>query len=186
MKKSFTILFFTFIFFSVNAQENLYGIQTGVLGLWGNVERAFTDKISIKAELGLETALWGSLYYEDDNTNYAIIPVITIEPRWYFNITKRLEQGKRISKKSANFLAISLNYNPNLFVISNVDYVKGYSQIRIIPKWAIRRTVFQHFTYEVGLGLGYRRAFFDESDYLFTPDKGEVILDLHIRLGYTF
>ncbi|PZW44111.1 hypothetical protein LX95_00441 [Mesonia algae] len=73
-----------------------------------------------------------------------------------------------------------------MFVISNVDNVNVFNQIRIVSKWAIKRTIAKHLTYEAGIGLGYRYAFFDEQDYFFPPEKGFAVLDLHIRLGYTF
>ncbi|SHI83197.1 hypothetical protein SAMN04488096_10520 [Mesonia phycicola] len=169
-----------------SVESSIFGVQAGFLGVWVNNEAKISNTIALKTEVGLDAALFGgSIYYEEDEVNYAFAPVITAEPRWYYNISKRANKGKRTAKNTANFVGLEVSYNPNLFVISNVD-VDVYNQIRIIPKWAIRRTIGNHFTYETGLGLGYRRAFFDESDYLFPPDKGEVILDLHIRLGYTF
>jgi len=171
----------------VSVEESLYGIQTGVLGFWGHTERRLANKIALRAEIGLDAALFGgSIYFEDNRINYAFTPVITIEPRWYYNIGKRFEKGKAMDKNSANFFTISFSYNPDLFVISNVDNVNVFNQIRIVPKWAIKRTIAKHLTYEAGIGLGYRYAFFDEQDYFFPPDKGSAVLDLHIRLGYSF
>jgi len=169
-----------------SVEQSIFGIQAGFLGVWINNEARLTNSIALRTEIGLDAALFGgSVYYEDNRTNYAFAPVITVEPRWYYNLNKRKEKGRKTFKNNANFLGLEISYNPNLFVISNVD-VEVYNQIRIIPKWAIRRTIGRHFTYEVGAGLGYRYAFFDEKDYYFPPDKGEVIFDLHLRLGYTF
>lgn len=199
MKKIFLIACISFISISslkaqeqvssstASVEESIFGVQAGVLGVWVNNEMRLTNSIALRTELGLDAALFGgSIYFEDSRTNYAFAPVITAEPRWYYNLNNRQKKGRKIFKNNGNFVGLEFSYNPNLFVISNVDNIEVFNQIRIIPKWAIRRTIGKHFTYEVGAGLGYRYAFFDENDYLFPPDKGEVILDLHIQLGYTF
>jgi hypothetical protein len=65
-----------------------------------------------------------------------------------------------------------------------VDNTVVADNIAIIPKWAIKRTYWDHFTYELGIGIGYRKYFLKQYGYAENP--GETALDLHLRVGYTF
>jgi hypothetical protein len=106
-----------------------------------------------------------------------------VEPRWYYNLTKRSDKGKNISKNSGNFIALNTTWNPDFFFITNEnkDNINVISTLAIVPKWGIKRTYGSHFTFETGIGLGY--VFYLEN---YNNETGTVGLDLHLRLGYTF
>jgi hypothetical protein len=111
-------------------------------------------------------------------------PVITLEPRWYYNLNKRISKSRNIRGNSGNFLSVKTSYNPNWFVISNYDNIQIADQISIIPTWGIKRNIGNHFTYETGIGLGYRYIFAKNVGYL--ENQSETALNLHLRLGYRF
>jgi len=75
---------------------------------------------------------------------------------------------------------LNLTYNPDWFYIGGEDNLNIISTLAIVPKWGIKRTVGQHFTYEAGIGLG---GFIILNDY---ETDNNLALDLHLRLGYTF
>ena len=110
-----------------------------------------------------------------------MIPAITIEPRWYYNLKKRGKTGKNIWNNGANFLSLETSFYPDLFVISNESNVDVASQIYFIPKWGIKRNLGKHFGYEVGIGAGYGTLLESKSSL----DDG-FTLDLHLRIGYNF
>ncbi|MFZ0595590.1 MAG: hypothetical protein WAM46_01295 [Flavobacterium sp.] len=156
-------------------EKSIYNVQTGFLGIWINNEYRLFNEISLRTEIGLDAGLRGC---SDCDTEYALAPVITLEPRWYYNIDKRnsLNKGKN---NSANFIALAIKYHPDWFVISNADYSQVANQIAIIPKWGIRRNIgTSNFNYEAGLGIGYK-FYLDEN-------FSEATADLHLRIGYTF
>ncbi|MBE9489631.1 MAG: hypothetical protein IMY67_05005, partial [Bacteroidetes bacterium] len=93
-------------------------------------------------------------------------------------------KGKNISKNSGNFIGLKISYNSDWFSISSGDDIRVADNIAIIPKWAMKRTLGEHFTYEAGIGFGYRYYFLKQ--YGFVENDGEAALDLHIRFGYTF
>lgn len=167
---------------TASVEQSIYGIQTGLLGIWIHNETKLSNSIALRSEIGLDSGIFGGSAY-DDYVNFLMAPVITLEPRWYYNLDKRISKGKSIEKNSGNFVGLKISYHPDWFVISNNEYVNVVNQIDFIPKWAIKRTIGQHFTYELGAGLGYGYIFYD-SEYL--EDEGEVALDLHLRIGYTF
>ncbi len=129
--------------FSQNAQveKSIFGIQTGLLGIWVHNEARLAPKIALRSEIGFDAGFWISSYKED---GFAMIPTITLEPRYYYNLEKREAKGKKVHHNAANFLSLDVNYIPNWFVISNVDNVEVVETISFIPKWGIRRNIGQH------------------------------------------
>jgi len=138
-------------------------------------ESKLTNTIALRSEIGLDGGFrGGSKFFV-----FAFAPTINAEPRFYYNLKKRSKKGKSILKNSANFLALEFFYVPNLFVISNTRNVSVTNSLSIIPKWGIKRTIGKHFTYELGLGIGY---YIDLDDSRFN----DTTADLHLRIGYTF
>jgi len=181
MKKILLTLIFcglTFIAKSQNpsVEQSTYGIQTGLLGIWFHNESKLSDQIALRSELGLDSGIFGGSYY--DGVGFLLTPVITLEPRWYYNLDKRVSKTKNISGNSGNFVSLKTSFTPDWFVISNVDNLSVLNNISIIPTWGIRRNIGTHFTYEAGIGIGYR--------YYFDLNEGETAGNLHLRIGYRF
>ena len=166
--------------FSVKAQnsgveKSIFNIQTGFLGAWINNEYRLSNQIALRSEIGLDLGFQGC---SDCNTIYGFTPVISLEPRWYYNINKRNSKN-RGSNNSANFLALDVNFHPDLFVISNDDNAFVQNQIAFIPKWGIRRSIGKsNFNYEAGIGIGPR--------FYLDSNESDTTVDLHLRIGYTF
>ncbi len=182
MKKQFTLfLLVTITFFGfsqeqqkASVEKSIFGIQTGFLGVWAHNECKLSNEISLRTEVGLDMGFIDSSY----ETIY--IPSIRLEPRWYYNLDKRIRKGRKISNNSGNFLALNMIYNPDWFLIPNKDNVNVISTLAFVPKWGIKRTVGKYFTYETGIGIG---GFVALEDY---NTDSNIALDLHLRIGYTF
>ena len=165
---------------TISVEKNNVNVQTGLLGLWINNEFRLSNTIALRAEVGLNAGIFGGDSF-NDGTGFLLAPSVGIEPRWYYNLNKRFEKGKRVENNSANFFATGITYYPDSFVISNYDDVNIVEQVTIIPKWGIRRNIGQsNFNYELGAGLGYRAVFYD------FKTESETALDLHLRIGYAF
>ena len=168
-----------------SVEKSMYGVQAGFLGFWAHNEARLKRNLSLRSEVGFDTGIFSSnADYSGTDVGVIFTPTISLEPRLYYNLDKRVKKGKNISKNSGNFVSIKLNYRPDWFTLSNVDNTTIADNIAIIPKWAIRRTHWDHLTYELGAGIGYRKYFLKQYGYKDNP--GEIALDLHIRLGYTF
>ena len=166
----------------ISVEKSIYGIQTGFLGVWVHNESRLTNEISLRSEIGFDSGIFGGSFY--DKTGFLMTPVITLEPKWYYNLEKRNSKSKNIKNNSGNFIGLKTSYNPDWFVISNYDNIRVVNQISIIPKWGIRRNIGNHFNFEAGIGLGYRYIFAKSAGYL--TNESEATLDLHLRIGYTF
>jgi hypothetical protein len=165
---------------TASVEKSTYGIQTGLVGVWVHNETKLSNQIALRSEIGLDAGFWGGSFYQ----GYLMTPVIRLEPRWYYNLNKRVSKSRNIRGNSGNFITIQTNYNPNWFVISNYDNAEVADQISIIPTWGIRRNIGNHFTYETGIGIGYRYIFSKSVGY--SENEGEGALNLHLRIGYRF
>lgn len=187
MKKTIQTLVligFTLTVKSQNAsvEKSIFGIQTGLFGIWANNESKITSQIALRSEIGFDSGIWGGDYY--DRTGFLMTPVITAETRWYYNLNNRINKSKRIDGNSGNFISLKASHHPDWFVISNYDNLKVISDISIVPTWGIRRNIGKHFNYETGIGIGYRYIFAKKAGYL--ENKSETLLNLHLRIGYRF
>ena len=162
---------------NTSVEKSIFGIQTGFLGIWVHNEFRLSNKIALRSEIGLDTGYRDGGGY--DNV-IAMTPVLTIEPRWYYNLYKRYNKGKNTANNSANFVALKVSYNPDWFTISNKDDISIIDQVSIVPYWSIRRSIGNHFNYETGFGIGYKYIFYDNQTI------GDVAAELHLRIGYTF
>jgi hypothetical protein len=167
---------------TASVEESTYGIQTGVLGIWAHNETKLSNQIALRAEIGMDAGFRGGSFYPKNR--FLMTPVIRLEPRWYYNLNKRVSKSRNIIGNSGNFLTLQTSYTPNWFVISNYDNIEVADQVSIIPTWGIRRNIGNHFTYETGIGIGYRYIFAKSVGYL--ANEGEVALNLHLRIGYRF
>jgi len=166
----------------ISVEKSIFGIQTGFLGVWMHNESKLSNQIALRSELGFDSGIWGGDFY--DKTGFVLTPVITIEPRWYYNLNKRENKTKRIDKNSGNFISLKTSFHPDWFAISNYKNIKIISDVSIIPTWGIRRNIGKNFNYEAGIGLGYRYIFAKQAGY--AENKSEAALNLHLRIGYTF
>lgn len=174
-----TILFSKFAFSqekqNASVEKSIFGVQIGTLGAWIHNEFKIANEFSLRTEAGINFGLVGGVVH--NGTTLISAPSISLEPRWYYNLTERADKNKNIKKNSADFLTLGFHY---FTAVYDTNYTV-VNQITIIPKWGIKRTLGNHFTYEAGLGLGY--VLFLDKNYTF--DKN-LIADLHLRLGYTF
>lgn len=164
----------------VSVEKSIFGVQTGFLGIWVHNEMRLTNEIALRTELGLDSGI----FLNSDTFKFLMTPVVTLEPRWYYNLERRSSKNKSIKKNSGNFFSIKTSYNPDLFTISNADNVGAINQLSIIPKWGIKRTYFGNLTFETGAGFG--EVFYFRENATNFDKKSEFAIDLHLRIGYTF
>lgn len=137
---------------NASVEQSTYGIQTGFLGLWVHNETKLSNAMVLRSEIGLDSGIWGGDFY--NGTGFLMTPVLSLEPKLYYNLNKRVSKSKRIDGNSGNFISLKTSYHPDWFVISNKDNISVISDISVIPTWGIRRNIGNHFNYETGVGMG--------------------------------
>ncbi len=186
MKIIITLVFLSFSIFcnaqNASVEKSVFGIQTGFLGIWAHNESRLSNKIALRSELGFDAGFQSGPYYYYDE--FLLIPVLTLEPRFYYNLNKRNSKSKNITNNSGNFISIKTSYYPDWFVISNYEYESILSGISIIPTWGMRRNMGAHFNFEAGAGIGYQYSFAKAAGY--PNNTSEAVVNLHLRFGYVF
>ncbi|PIB27559.1 hypothetical protein BFP77_11765 [Maribacter sp. 4U21] len=168
---------------NTGVEKSTIGIQTGILGIWVHSENRLSPQIALRSEIGLDAGIFGgSLYY--DGTGYLLIPTISLEPRWYYNLDKRASRSKNTSANGGNFVSLKTSFLPDWFVISNYENIDVINQVTVIPTWGIRRNIGSHFNYETGFGIGYRYSFAKSAG--FAENESDLAANLHLRIGYRF
>ncbi|MEM7485528.1 MAG: hypothetical protein AAF348_09995 [Bacteroidota bacterium] len=165
-----------------SVEKSVFGIQTGFAGLWFYNELALSSRFALRTEVGLDA------YDKDDfypDTGFLLATVLTLEPRWYYNLNKRKDQSKPINGNSGNFFSLKSSLRlENLLIKFGEDDVEMVNNLSIVPTWGMRRSLGKHFNYEAGVGIGYVHFF--AKDAGFSKDEGEVAINLHLRIGYRF
>ncbi len=166
----------------ISVEKSTYGIQVGFFGVYGHNESRLSNTIALRSELGLDAAIYSNNFA--GSRKFVLVPALTLAPRWYYNLKKRVSKSRRIDGNSGNFIAIKTSYHPDIVIGHLDDNVNFISDISIIPTWGIRRHIGQHFTYETGIGMGFIHFF--EEDNVYLSSTSGLALNLHLRIGYRF
>lgn len=135
-----------------NVEKSVTGVQIGLFGAEFYNEARLSENFALRSQVALYPSIWGGDLY--NRTGFALAPAISLAPKYYYNLQKRSDEGKNISKNSGNYIAASLEYVPNWFVISNVKGIEVNEMISFIPTWGLRRNFAKNFNYEFKAGLG--------------------------------
>ncbi len=187
MKKFILIYYLVLLTCIANSQtksveKSVCGIQTGLFGIWVHNESRLSNSMALRSEIGFDSGIWGGTFY--DKTGFLMTPVLTLEPRYYYNLQKREGKSKRTDGNTGNFLSLKTSFHPDWFVISNYSNISIISDISIIPTWGIRRSIGKHINFETGFGLGYQHVFAKQAGYF--QDENYVLYNLHLRIGFRF
>ncbi|MFA9187416.1 hypothetical protein AAGV33_02175 [Flavobacterium sp. FBOR7N2.3] len=166
-----------------SVEKSFFSIQTGIgsgIGIWITNESKLTNSIVLRSEIGLENDFTVGDHYS--NTGFILQPVLTIEPRYYYNLAKRNSKGKNTANNSGNYLSVRTNYHPDWFVINLEDNITKTADLSIIPTWGIKRQIGNHFTYETALGFGYRVVYLKDN---YTTANVQNVDDAQKRNQYT-
>ena len=79
-----------------SVEKSIFGIQTGVLGIWAYNETKLSNTIALRTELGFDFGIWETTFYDDYDSPFLLTPVIVIEPRFYYNLEKRSKNSKSL------------------------------------------------------------------------------------------
>jgi hypothetical protein len=96
----------------VSVEKSIFGIQVGTMGIWVNNEIKLANTIALRSEAGFEITNWriGNTFYRRGDRDIYVPLVLTIEPRYYFELKKRHSKGLSIANNSAAFLSIKINH----------------------------------------------------------------------------
>ncbi|MEB2778103.1 hypothetical protein SYJ56_22510 [Algoriphagus sp. D3-2-R+10] len=184
MKRTILVLSFVLIIFKISAQshtveKSITGIQIGFLGANIYNEARLADVFVLRSQFALFPGLFGGEAYP--NTGLVLFPELSLQPKYYYNLKKRGNDGKVTTNNSANFISIDFKYLPDWFSVFNHDNIPVGNSIGIIPTWGLRRNFSENLNYEFNLGLGYAVYLNNNSG-----NTSGVMYNLGIKIGYDF
>lgn len=168
---------------NTSVEKSIFNIQTGFLGVWINNEAKINNKITLRSEIGLDSGF--DFEFVNRDLHLVFSPVLTIEPRYYYNLDKRKNQGKRIDNNSGNYLSLKSSFYSDVFNIKVSEEKNIAENISFIPTWGIRRNLGDHFNFETGIGLGVV-YYFEKQVTLLDSYHASLAANIHLRIGYSF
>ena len=176
---------------NINAQDtsvekSIWGIQTLMFPLSVYNEAKLTNSIALRSELAWGFG-WTSGGYIDNSAQWAVVPYLAVEPRYYYNLNRRIKKGKRIDGNSGNYLSLYSAVQPG-FGITSKD-VDLFPSLYIVPTYGLRRNIGRRFNFEAAFGIGYGWEFEKyTSPYGSTHrnvDSG-IVYNIRLAFGYVF
>ncbi len=169
-----------------SVEKHVLGVQVGIHPLSGYYEMKLADKIALRGELGFGFA-WSGGGYSDNSAEWAILPSLVVEPRWYYNLQRRVNKNKRIDGNSGNYLSLCTGVHPG-FDIGSKD-VEFYPSLYTIPMYGLRRNIGKRFNFETAFGVGYGWVFEEykllDGSTLKRTESGATF-GLRLAIGYMF
>ena len=173
-------LHFTICLKSQVVDESISGLQIGPIGIWLHNESKIAPNWAFRSEIGYEAPLNSGLVGAIDYPVF--VPVISIEPRWYYNSPKRQGNSQNYFHNSSNFATVAIRFYPEFGALSAHEITEIDGGIFLIPTWGIRRNISYRINYEMGIGLGV-----DVYELLTSENSTtDLNFNVHLRLGYKF
>lgn len=185
-----TVILITILFFvkaeaqDVSVEKSIWGVQAGIFPLSVYNESRLSDNISLRSEALLGFELWSGA---SSSTNWAILPYINIEPRWYYNLQKRAEKGKQIENNNGNYFSMQVISQPGFGISStNANFNPG---LYAIPTYGLRRNINKHFNFETAIGFGYGCVFQEYKKMdgsIYREAESGTAYSIRLTIGYVF
>lgn len=172
MKKIFSLLalVFTLNFFSQTQSTNSQ-FSLNLLAPSAEYELSISDHSTIDMNLGVGFAYQ---YSSTLGEAYGFYPGLDAQYRYYYNLAKRIDKGKKTSENSGNYIAGVASITGGKPIIGDLEYTNDYGAF-IGPAWGLQRVYDSGFKLNLNLGLGL--GFNDSGDTYLRPLFG-------FRLGW--
>lgn len=120
-------------------------------------ERGLSDKITLRLEAGIQQQFrYISPETSPSSSYYGLRPVISVGGRYYYNLDRRVEKGKRTENNSGNFFGLIARYRPDFFVYNTNENINAVDYFNATAQWGMRRQLGRHFDFEFTAGMNLR------------------------------
>lgn len=148
-----------------------HSIKGPLIGLSYSYEHPVAIQSTLNFELMISGGFGSGMFRE---SYWVIAPVLRVEPRYYYNLTRRFDKGKKTINNSANYFALAIDYQPGISIGKNAE---AYQYLQIVPKYGLKRTIGRHFIFEIAAGLGA---------YVVENSDWDSVIAIDLKLGYAF
>jgi len=163
---------------SASVSENLVKVEALYPNLLGvSYEKKLTNNTSLYSMVGLLGFYGGgstaqSLY--GANPYYILMPQITVQPRFYHNLSKRAASDKNINFNAANYIGFSSRFFHEELNLTNTErFPKGSAVLDLMISYGMQRTFLKRINLDIAFQPGVR----------FTNEGAELLLGINLQLG---
>lgn len=174
MKKTFFVLVLTFAAAGLHAQTpkavSNHSVTLNLVGVDYAYEQHLGGPFTIIGRAGLGSGM----EWTNSDFYYTINPVLSAEPRWYYNFNRRVGMGRSTEGNAGSFLSLEYRY---LFPSVASNGAERAYPVYLTPTWGMRRVYGGHWLLEFNTGVSFMRDTQGETDW--APR-------LNLRFGYKF
>ena len=153
------------------------GVQLGYLGTWAYGELPFGNQLVARLEAGVDLRIREGNW--TNPTTFRFMPVVTVGPRYYYNLVRRARRGQDTYGNAANYVALPVSLESGWVVLSLPEGATADRAVTILPTWGMRHSIHRRYSVEAGLGVGYshrwRRG---------TAARGYLAVWVPVRVGF--
>ena len=100
------------------------------------------------------------------NSGYAVFPNLQAQYRFFYNLNKRMEKGKKVSENSGNYITALADITGGNALLGDLVSRANYA-VFVGPAWGLQRVYNSGFKLNLNLGAGI--GFNDLGDSYFSP-----------------
>jgi len=112
-------------------------------------EMGIAKNATLSADIGFGFGLRGG---SERTTEFGIFPLAELGYRYYYNMDRRLENGKNISGNTGNYIGPLISYISGTSIFGDLSIA---NQLFVGPVYGLQRTYKKGFSFNVELGAGY-------------------------------
>ena len=146
------------------------------LGLQG-IGLTFEPRLSNTLTTDLSFGFGGGYNISEGSIDYQVLkPALyfSATPKYFYNLKKRINNGKTIQYNSGNYIGVRLKYNKPLYKKSDIIRNSILTNIH----WGFQRFIGNHWTINSHIGVGYAH----DIDY----DFGTIYPAIDFKFSYVF
>lgn len=139
---------------TVEKQQFAYNLLTNFSyekGIGNKTTLRFSGPITGGVLYSKSSVTINDYHHEESNWGYTIRPVIDMQIRHYYDLNKRLQNGKKVAHNSGNYIAgVVVAAGPSILK-NDMFYVSDFT-LTVGATWGIQRTYGERFMMNIGIG----------------------------------
>ena len=163
---------------SATVANNLVKIEIGIPSALGiSYEKKLAQNISLYSMIGFWVRGGGGVGTQSVygvSPFYQILPQVTLQPRFYHNLSKRAALDKNIIHNSANYVGMSARFYHLGVFYSNSDRIQSGSGVfDVMLSYGLQRSFFKRLNWDMAIQPGIE----------FYDGQAEFFIGLNLQLG---